>query len=86
MSETNCAETAYPTRDTMIPAANIDVGTSIDLTLQLPGEGTDIKAVARVVREAGGSEGRCWSGVEFLIVRGDGRDRLQSFVGDTPQA
>jgi hypothetical protein len=64
----------------------LDVGTSIDLTLQLPGEGTDIKAVARVVREAGGAEGRCWSGVEFLIVRGDGRDRLLLFIGDTPQA
>jgi CheY-like chemotaxis protein len=65
--------------------APLDVGTSIELTLQLPGEGTDVKAVARVVREAGGSEGRVWSGVEFLILRGDGRDRLMHFIGDLPR-
>lgn len=65
--------------------APLDIGTSIDLTLQLPGEGADVKAVARVVREAGGSEGRVWSGIEFLILRGDGRERLQHFIGDVPR-
>ncbi len=64
----------------------LDVGTSIDLTLQIPGAGDDIKAVARVVREAGSTEGRSWSGVEFLIVRGDGRDRLLDFIGEPPRA
>jgi hypothetical protein len=41
--------------------------------------------VARVVREAGASDGRAWSGVEFLILRGDGRDRLVRFIGDPPR-
>jgi hypothetical protein len=65
--------------------APLDIGTSIDLTLQLPGEGSDVKAVARVVREAGGNEGRVWSGVEFLILRGDGRERLMHYIGDLPR-
>lgn len=64
----------------------LDLGTSIDLTLQLPGEASDIKAVARVVREAGGSAGRSWSGVEFMILRGDGRDRLLDFIGEPSRA
>lgn len=63
----------------------LDIGTSIDLSLQLPGGGPDVKAVARVVREAGASDGRAWSGVEFLILRGDGRDRLVRFIGDPPR-
>jgi hypothetical protein len=66
--------------------APLDIGTSIELTLQLPGQGADVKVVARVVREAGSSEGRSWSGVEFLILRGDGRERLLRFIGELPKA
>ncbi len=64
----------------------LDLGTSVALTLQLPGAGSEVKSVARVVREAGGSEGRFWSGVEFLILRGDGRERLQTFIDDVPRS
>lgn len=64
----------------------LDLGTSIAMTLQLPGAGSEVKSVARVVREAGGSEGRFWSGVEFLILRGDGREVLQQYIGDLPQS
>jgi hypothetical protein len=66
--------------------APLDVGSSLDVKLQLPGLGSDVLAVARVVREAGASRGRCWSGIEFLILRGDGRERLQRFIGDAGQA
>ena len=65
--------------------APLDLGTSIALTLQLPGSGADVKCVARVVREAGGNDGRFWSGVEFLILREDGREQLQRFIGDVGQ-
>ncbi len=64
----------------------LDVGTTIALTLQLPGVEAEVRCMARVVREAGGSETRFKSGVEFLILRGDGRERLQRFVGDTALA
>jgi hypothetical protein len=64
----------------------LDVGTTIALALQLPGAGAGVRSMARVVREAGGSEGRFWSGVEFLILRGDGRERLGRFLGDAPGA
>ncbi|HET7295326.1 MAG TPA: PilZ domain-containing protein [Vicinamibacteria bacterium] len=62
----------------------LDLGTSIALTLHLPGEGAEIKCVARVVREAGGSEGRFWTGVEFLILRGDGRERIHRLIDGEP--
>jgi hypothetical protein len=64
----------------------LDVGTTIALALQLPGAVAEVRSMARVVREAGGSEGRFWSGVEFLILRGDGRERLVRFLGDAPRA
>jgi len=62
----------------------LDIGTAIALTLQLPG-GAEVRSVARVVREAGGSGTRFKSGVELLILRDDGRERLQSFIGDAPR-
>ncbi len=65
----------------------LDVGTSIALTLLLPGgSASEVRSMARVVREGGSSEGRFWSGVEFLILRGDGRQRLLRFIGDMPRA
>jgi PilZ domain len=63
----------------------LDVGTRIAVTLQLPGARAEVKSMARVVREAGSSEGRFWSGVEFLILRGDGRERLRRFINDMPR-
>jgi hypothetical protein len=63
----------------------LDVGTVIALTLQLPGAGAEVRSMARVVREAGGSGTRFKSGVELLILRGDGRERLQRFIGDAPR-
>jgi len=66
--------------------APLGVGSSLDLRLQLPGQGSNIMALARVVREAGSNDGRCWSGIEFMVLRGDGRERLMSFIGDTHQA
>jgi PilZ domain-containing protein len=62
----------------------LDIGTAIALTLQLPG-GAEVRSVARVVREAGGIGTRFKSGVELLILRDDGRERLQSFIGDAPR-
>ena len=63
----------------------LDVGTTVALTLQLPGAGAEVRSMARVVREAGSSGTRFKRGVELLTLRGDGRERLQRFIGDTPR-
>ena len=59
----------------------VDAGTRLDLRFALPPDARTIRAVARVAREAGPEQGRFRSGVEFLMLRGDARSRLRSFIG-----
>jgi CheY-like chemotaxis protein len=58
----------------------LDWGTKLDLDFSLPGDGEVLKVVGQVVREAPAPEGRARSGVEFLIFRGDSRERIGAFV------
>jgi CheY-like chemotaxis protein len=55
-----------------------DVGTTLDLTIQVP-QGGPIEGVGRVVWATSGA-GRCHVGVEFVNLPGDGRERLRRFM------
>lgn len=58
----------------------LDVGTQLELSFTLPKDDEELHVVGRVVRDAGAHEGRPRSGIEFLILRGDARQRIQAFV------
>jgi hypothetical protein len=58
----------------------LDVGTRLDLGFRLPPSGEDMKVVGQVVRESLSQAGKPHSGVEFLILRGDARERIRDFV------
>jgi len=58
----------------------LELGTKLGLTLSLPGEAGEIHVVGQVVRLAGEEAGRFRTGVEFLVYRGDARDRIAAFV------
>jgi CheY-like chemotaxis protein len=55
------------------------IGSKLELQFSLPSEPTEIRAVGKAVREHPWGEGT-QVGVEFLILRGDGRDRIRSYV------
>ena len=57
-----------------------DIGSKLDLTFMLPGDGDEVRAVALMVREAGENQGHYRNGVEFLILRGDARPRIEAFL------
>jgi PAS domain S-box-containing protein len=60
-------------------AEALPVGARFDLSFRLPRDLSDVQAVGRVVREvADGSTPR--EGVEFVVLRGDARDRIAAFV------
>ena len=58
----------------------LELGTKLGLTLRLPAEEDDLHVVGQVVRLAGEDEGHWRSGVEFLVYRGDARERIAAFV------
>jgi diguanylate cyclase (GGDEF)-like protein/PAS domain S-box-containing protein len=60
--------------------APLELGAKLGLSFRLPGDSTDVQVVGQVVRPAGGSDGRWRTGVEFLVYRGDARDRIVAFV------
>jgi len=55
------------------------------MTFRLPGDSVDLASVGQVVRVAEGEHGRRRVGVEFLIFRGDARERIVSFVEDNSE-
>ncbi|HUG53840.1 MAG TPA: PilZ domain-containing protein [Vicinamibacteria bacterium] len=58
----------------------LDVGAKLDLAFTLPGH-PPVRAVAQVVREEAGFDGRLPRlGVEFLILRDGARDVIRAFV------
>jgi hypothetical protein len=63
----------------------IEVGTKLDLSFRLPGDPTDLRVVAQVIRQEAGEEGRTRAGVEFVIVREVVRDRIRAFVEGEPR-
>ncbi len=60
----------------------LDVGSNLDIAFSLPGGAADLKALGQVVRELPDASGRHRAGVEFLVLRGDARERLAAFIGE----
>jgi PAS domain S-box-containing protein len=63
--------------------APLEVGTKLDLSFALPGSAHELKVVGQVVRRAGEGHGRPVSGIEFVVMRGDARERVADFVEAT---
>jgi hypothetical protein len=57
----------------------LDIGTKVDLSFALPGRDDELRVVGQVVRDADGQARRPRCGVEFLILRGDARERIRAF-------
>jgi diguanylate cyclase (GGDEF)-like protein/PAS domain S-box-containing protein len=58
----------------------LELGTKVGLTFDLPGAASPVGVVGQVVRLAGQEAGLFRVGVEFLIYRGDARERIAAFV------
>ncbi len=54
----------------------LEVGTNVDLQFRLPGAEEEVQVVGQVVRQEAVSR----SGIKFLVLRGDARDRIRDFV------
>jgi diguanylate cyclase (GGDEF)-like protein/PAS domain S-box-containing protein len=59
---------------------DLELGTKVGLTLDLPAQASPAAVVGQVVRLAGEESGLFRVGVEFLIYRGDARERIAAFV------
>jgi CheY-like chemotaxis protein len=57
----------------------VEVGSKLELGFRLPGDPEEIRAVGKVVREHPPQDGKL-VGVEFLILRDNGRDRIRAWV------
>ncbi len=64
----------------------LDVGTKLDLRFSLPTDGPEVRTMGQVVREAPPLGERARSGVEFLILMGQARDRISWFVDRVGEA
>jgi diguanylate cyclase (GGDEF)-like protein/PAS domain S-box-containing protein len=60
----------------------LDLGGKLGMNFRLPGDSEDIASVGQVVRAEDGKQGLWRVGIEFLIFRGDARERIVSFVED----
>jgi len=58
----------------------LGLATKVGLTLDLPGAASPVAVVGQVVRLAGEEAGLFRVGIEFLIYRGDARERIAAFV------
>ncbi len=63
----------------------LELGTKVGLTFDLPDGGAPVALVGQVVRTAGEEGGRFRAGVEFLVYRGDARERIAAFVDAEPE-
>jgi diguanylate cyclase (GGDEF)-like protein/PAS domain S-box-containing protein len=54
----------------------LEVGQKLDLRFRLPGREAEVEAVGEVVRQ----DGTPRSGIRFVVLRGDGREAIDSFV------
>ena len=57
----------------------VEIGSKLELTFRLPGDPEEIRAVGKVVREHPPKDGKL-VGVEFLILRDNGRDRIRAWI------
>jgi CheY-like chemotaxis protein len=67
-------------------AEALDVGSKVDLRFALPPDPADVRAVGQVVREAAPFGEHPRSGIEFLILLGQARDRIGWFVNRAGEA
>ena len=58
----------------------LEVGAKVDLFFCLAEDSVELSVVAQVVRQATAPSGLPRSGVEFLVLRGDARERIGAFV------
>jgi CheY-like chemotaxis protein len=62
----------------------LEIGAKFEAQLQLHDGAREITVIGQVMRESGAADGQWRYGVEFVSLRGDGRDRLWAFVEPTP--
>jgi diguanylate cyclase (GGDEF)-like protein/PAS domain S-box-containing protein len=62
----------------------LELGTKVGLTFELPEESHPVAVVGQVARLAGEVGGLYRVGIEFLIYRGDARERIAAFVDAEP--
>ena len=60
--------------------ARLGVGTKIDLSFPLPERRNEIQVLGQIMRETAVGPDRWQSGVKFLILRGDARERIAGFI------
>ena len=60
--------------------ARLGVGTKIDLSFTLPERKDEVQVLGQIMRETAGGPERWLSGVKFLILRGDARERIAGFI------
>jgi PAS domain S-box-containing protein len=60
--------------------ARLGVGSKVDLSFTLPGQREGVQVLGQVSRELTHGPDRCQSGVKFLILRGDARERIATFI------
>ena len=58
----------------------LELGTKVGLVFELPDGGAPVAVVGQVVRSAGQEGSLFRTGVEFLVYRGDARERIAAFV------
>jgi len=58
----------------------LPLGVKLDISFRLPGDATRLRVVGQVVRRAGPDNGHSHSGIAFLVLRGEARNRIGSFV------
>jgi diguanylate cyclase (GGDEF)-like protein/PAS domain S-box-containing protein len=62
----------------------LELGGKVGLTFNLPDDPNEVGVVGQVARLAGHEEGLYRVGVEFLVYRGDSRERIAAFVEGRP--
>ena len=58
----------------------LGVGTKIDLSFTLPERPEEVQVLGQIMREHAAGPDRWQSGVKFLILRGDARERIAAFI------
>jgi diguanylate cyclase (GGDEF)-like protein/PAS domain S-box-containing protein len=66
-------------------ARQLELGTKVGLSFNLPDDPVPVALVGQVVRMAGEERGLVRVGVEFLVYRADARERIAAFVEAEPR-
>jgi diguanylate cyclase (GGDEF)-like protein/PAS domain S-box-containing protein len=66
-------------------ARALELGGKVGLSFELPGSPAEVAVVGQVVRVAPAPDDTFHAGIEFLVYRGDARERIAAFVEAGPQ-